>query len=133
VEKNFDAEIGVVVEVDDVGCEFGKQAFDLAGEARVLVGEFEPIKSVGGVNVFVIRIGLGEGGAEFFGAGGTVAAEEPGFAVGVCLDGTEELKRGDFRAAVGDFGVAVGGDEDARGGAGDRPRGPFIAVYDSLP
>ncbi len=58
VEKGFDAEIGVVVEMDDVGGEFGEEAFDLAGEAGVLVGEFEPVEGVGGVDVFVIRIGL---------------------------------------------------------------------------
>ncbi len=63
MEKGFDAEIGVVVEMDDVGGEFGEEALDFAGETRVLVGEFEPVEGVGGVDEFVIRIGLGEGGA----------------------------------------------------------------------
>jgi hypothetical protein len=87
--EDFDAEVCVVVEVDDVGGEFCEEAFDLAREAGVLVGEFEPVEAAGGIDVVVFVMGLGEDGAEFFGGGGAVAAEEPGFAAGLGLDAPE--------------------------------------------
>ncbi len=46
-EKNFNAEIRVVVEMDDVRRQFREESFDLPGEASVLVGEFEPVETAG--------------------------------------------------------------------------------------
>lgn len=60
VMKNLNAEVDVVMEVNNLRRQFPKQLLEMGRKAGIPVGKFEPIEIAGGIDVVAIGERLAE-------------------------------------------------------------------------
>ncbi|OIQ65762.1 hypothetical protein GALL_526770 [mine drainage metagenome] len=107
--ERFHTDVDIVMEMHDVGPQVQQHVRQRVRQARILIGEFEPVEFTDRIQIIANAEGLAD--RNFRSGAATIAAHEPGDATFPGGKAAMKLKRRNFRPALRYFGMAVGDDE----------------------